>query len=75
MRKSKKEPYAKRSAQDILSDPASRWSCTHFGGISEIELYVASTRQWETVATVNSAAGLDAEEIAAFIINKIANQC
>ena len=47
------------------------WSCTHFGSQSEIETHVAATGKWETLAEVHAVAGIDAEEIADFIVHVV----
>ena len=47
------------------------WSCTHFGGQSEIEAYIDATGKWETIATVNMINDIDAEDVASFIVQHI----
>lgn len=49
------------------------WSCTNFGEQSEIDAYIDSTDTWETIATIQSAAGIDAEDIASFIVHAVNN--
>ncbi len=46
-------------------------SGTHFGNQSDIDVFVAATGQWETLATVHSVVGIDAEDLAAFILASI----
>ena len=50
------------------------WSCTHFGDQSEIEAFIPATGKWETIADVHSVGGIDAEDIANFIICAV-NKC
>jgi hypothetical protein len=45
-----------------------RWSCTHFGNHSEIEVLDLPTGSWETLATVYPTKGVDAEDVAALIV-------
>jgi len=47
------------------------WTCTNFGGHSEIEARLGATGSWETLATVHSVDGIDAEDIANFVIQVI----
>jgi len=49
------------------------WSCTSFGGQSEIEAFIPATGQWATIADVRSVVGtdIDAEELALFIIRAV----
>ncbi|HUY67919.1 MAG TPA: hypothetical protein VMV79_01285 [Alphaproteobacteria bacterium] len=47
------------------------WSCTNFGEQSEIDAYVDATGTWETIATIQPVAAIDAEDIASFITNTI----
>ena len=44
------------------------WKCTCFGNQAEIEAVDSKTGQWETIALVNAIAGLDAEDVASFIV-------
>jgi len=44
------------------------WSITHFGGQSEIETFIADTDAWKSVATVYAVGDIDAEDLAAFIM-------
>jgi len=67
----KNQLFAPSNAHEILSCATLQWSCTHFGCQSEIEVYVAATDQWETIAVVSAAAGLDAEDIAEFIVKAV----
>lgn len=62
-------PKAKRAIvpEKILK----KWSCTHFGDMSEIEVFVEASGQWETVAEVHSVANIDAEDIADFIVQAV----
>jgi hypothetical protein len=57
--------------QEILPHTMATWSCTHFGNQSEIESYIAATGKWETVADVRPVAGVDAEDMADFIVNAV----
>ena len=60
----------KMSAEDrILSTIP--WSCTNFGKQSEIEVCMATTGKWETIATVHAVLGFDAEDIASFIVASV----
>jgi len=47
------------------------WTCTNFGDQSEIEAYVEATGAWETIATVHAVNGVDAEDIASFIVRAV----
>lgn len=49
----------------------SPWRCTHFGNLSEIEAQFTATGTWETLAEVRSVQGLDAEDIASFLVTAI----
>ena len=44
------------------------WSCTHFGNHSEIEVLNPLTGSWETVAIVYPTKEVDAEDVAALIV-------
>ena len=48
------------------------WKCVHKPGISsKIEAYVEAAGDWQTVATVEQTAFLDAEKIAGFIAKAV----
>jgi hypothetical protein len=47
------------------------WSCTQFGNQSEIEAFVGSTGKRETIADVHGVAGVDAEDMADFIVRAV----
>lgn len=47
------------------------WTCTHFGGRSEIETYVKETGTWETVAEVRAIGDVDAEDVACLIVKAV----
>lgn len=55
-----------------MEQDLTRWSCSLFGGKSEIDVFVESTGQWETAVEVHAVGGFDAEDIAAFITEAIA---
>lgn len=55
--------------QHIASAP--QWTCTHFGRHSEIEAFISTTGQWETIADVRSVGNVDAEDLADFIISAL----
>ena len=50
------------------------WVCTHFGDLSEIDAYIVGTGKWETIANVQAVEGIDAEDIADFIVRAVNNQ-
>jgi hypothetical protein len=52
----------------------SRWSCSLFGDKSEIDVFVESTGRWETAAEVHAVGGVDAEDVASFILQAISAQ-
>jgi len=67
---------------DVLTDDflatISPWRSTHFGDQSEIEAQIMATGSWETIAAVRSLPGLDAEDLASFIVmlvNEHAARC
>jgi hypothetical protein len=67
---------------DAISDDflaaISPWRSTHFGDQSEIEAQIRATGTWETLAAVRSLPGLDAEDLASFIVmvvNEYAARC
>ena len=48
------------------------WSCIHKPGVSsKIEAYIEAAGDWQTVATVQQTAFLDAERTADFIANAV----
>ena len=49
------------------------WTCTNFGKHSEIDVYVKESGVWETVAQVRGIEGLDAEDIAEFIVEAVSS--
>ena len=51
-----------------------KWSCTHFGDISEIEVFIEASGHWETVAEVRPIANIDAEDIADFIVQAVSDR-
>ena len=53
---------------DLASLPM---TCTSFGDHSEIDALIESTGQWETLATIHSVAGIDAEDIASFVVHSV----
>ncbi|MDD4600962.1 MAG: LuxR C-terminal-related transcriptional regulator [Negativicutes bacterium] len=48
--------------------------CTSFGNRSEIEAFIETTQKWETIATIYSVAGIDAEDFAEFVASAIRNR-
>jgi hypothetical protein len=44
------------------------WRSTSFGNQAEIEALDPATGAWETIALVNAISGLDAEDVASFIV-------
>jgi hypothetical protein len=65
MHKTRKKPAT--APEHILKN----WSCTHFGDLSEIEAFIEASGKWETIASIYRTDDLDAEDIAAFIIQAI----
>lgn len=49
------------------------WSCKHQADHSEIEAYVAARGEWETIAVIREAAGVDAEVLSGFIVRVVNN--
>lgn len=47
------------------------WTCTNFGERSEIEAFIKETGTWETIAEVRAIAGVDAEDVAGFIVKAV----
>ena len=70
MHKVKHQTTAVTATEQVLTN----WSCSHFGGLSEIDVFVEASGKWETAAEVHSVAGIDAEDIANFIIQVVANR-
>ncbi len=64
----KKEKSGNALAPILESLP---WSCTHFGGQSEIETYIPALEKWVTLAEVYSVGGIDAEDLADFIVRTV----
>jgi len=60
-----------KSSMEISIVATLPWTCTNFGNQSEIEAYVKATGTWETIATVHVAGGVDAEDIAGFIVQAV----
>jgi hypothetical protein len=56
---------------ETVNQFASPLTFTTFGDQSEIDAKIDATGQWETIATVHSVAGIDAEEIAQFIVEAV----
>ena len=48
------------------------WVSSSFGRQAEIDGFNPTTGTWDTIATVNSIAGIDAEDIAALIVEAVA---
>ena len=48
------------------------WVSSSFGRQAEIDGFNSTTGTWDTIATVNSMAGVDAEDIASFIVKAVA---
>ncbi|MDR3613001.1 MAG: hypothetical protein P4L53_05495 [Candidatus Obscuribacterales bacterium] len=46
-------------------------ACTTFGDQSEIDVRIDATGKWETIATIRSVAGFDAEDIASVIVHSV----
>lgn len=51
----------------VSTDAITDWHCTTFGNESEIDVRI-NGGDWETLATVKSVAGLDAEAVACYLI-------
>lgn len=68
---SKRIPPAKPEVVLTALPGATIWSCTHFGRQSEIDVFLTDSGTWETVATVNPVAGLDAEDVASLIVSAL----
>jgi len=47
------------------------WKHTCFGKESEVEALIPATGTWETIATVRTVNGVDAEDMAAFIVKLV----
>ncbi|MDX2028388.1 MAG: hypothetical protein SFW62_07110 [Alphaproteobacteria bacterium] len=43
------------------------WSCNHHPNYSEIVAYIPTTGEWEVIAEIHDAVGIDAEHLAGFI--------
>ncbi|MDX2027205.1 MAG: hypothetical protein SFW62_01065 [Alphaproteobacteria bacterium] len=43
------------------------WSCNHHPDYSEIVAHIPATGEWEVIAEIHDAAGIDAEHLAGFI--------
>jgi hypothetical protein len=62
--------------QDLILETLP-WTSTSFGEQVEIESFCRKSNQWLTIATVNSVNGVDAEDLAAFIaerMNAVSNE-
>lgn len=62
-KKPKNQPSLREAIKATLP-----WSHTLSGNTSDIEAYIKATGIWETIACVNSLPGIDAEDLAAFIV-------
>jgi len=69
MPRQNKKPKPIDARKLLLARPL---TSTNFGNLSEIDVYIEATDTWETVATINSVGGIDAEDIAAFIVSAVA---
>lgn len=47
------------------------WTSTNFGQQAEIDAFMAASRTWETLATVHAVGGVDAEDVASFLVNAV----
>ncbi len=47
------------------------WSSSSFGKQAEIDGFNPTTGKWQTIATVDAISGVDAEDVAAFIVEAI----
>ena len=47
------------------------WRASSFGQTADIDAYHPATGTWETIATVNAMGSFDAEELAAFMVQKV----
>ncbi len=66
----------KASAKSIISVEKSilltlPWASSSFGKQAEIDGFNPKTGKWETIATVEAIAGVDAEDVASFIIQAV----
>ncbi|MDD3370868.1 MAG: hypothetical protein PHE27_03470 [Alphaproteobacteria bacterium] len=60
------------NSDDMSLLTAAPWTCSNFGEVSEIEVFVERTKTWETIAEIRSIEGIvDAEDVAAFIVSGI----
>jgi hypothetical protein len=67
---------AKTSAKPKVSTEKSfletlSWASSSFGKQAEIDVFNPITGKWETIAAVDAIAGVDAEDVAAFIVEAI----
>lgn len=49
------------------------WVCAHRAESSEIRVYTPITGDWETIASIHDAKGIDAEATAEFVVGAINN--
>jgi hypothetical protein len=68
-------PKADKKYKSVIKEnpisSAMPWTCTYFGRQAEIDAYISTTGNWETIATVYSVAGFDAEDTASLIIRAV----
>ena len=68
-------PKARKTVRRVATQIASMiFSCTHFDEISEIDAYIASIDKVESIADIRSAAGINAKDIAEFIVRAANNE-
>jgi len=48
------------------------WASSSFGKQAEIDGFNPTTGKWETIATVNTFVGVDAEDVASLIVEAVA---
>jgi hypothetical protein len=47
------------------------WSSSSFGKQAEVDGFNPTSGKWETIATVNTIAGIDAEDVASFMVEAV----
>lgn len=66
----RKHPQAIANSAEILAMTLP-WKSTSFGNEAEIEVFFEHTGTWEVIATISPVAGIDAEDVANFIVDKM----
>ena len=71
MPKSAKNPQPRTLSAQESAYTLMPWSCNHYPDYSEIEAYIPITGEWEIVASIHDAKGVDAEVMAGLIARAV----